>query len=220
MKAAMCLELDQPLVVEDVTPLDPGPRDVVVRITASGVCHSDLSVINGTLPMPPPVDPRPRGHRRRRRGRRRRQRAGGRRPRDRLVHPRVRPLLVLPPRPVEPVREHLHGDDRCHACAGPTATALQSMTGLGTFAEMMTVDEHVGGEGRDRPPRRAARADRLRRHHRCRRRAQHRPRRARLDRRGHRVRRRRPGRHPGRAHRRRGADHRHRPRRAEARQRR
>jgi S-(hydroxymethyl)glutathione dehydrogenase/alcohol dehydrogenase len=50
MKAALCLELDQPLSVEDVTPLDPGPGDVIVRITASGVCHSDLSVINGTLP--------------------------------------------------------------------------------------------------------------------------------------------------------------------------
>jgi S-(hydroxymethyl)glutathione dehydrogenase/alcohol dehydrogenase len=50
MKAAMCLELDQPLAVEEVTPLDPGPGDVIVRITASGVCHSDLSVINGTLP--------------------------------------------------------------------------------------------------------------------------------------------------------------------------
>ena len=50
MKAALCLEQDQPLVVEEVTPLDPGPGDVIVRVTASGVCHSDLSVINGTLP--------------------------------------------------------------------------------------------------------------------------------------------------------------------------
>ena len=50
MKAAICLEQDQPLSVEEVTPLDPGPTDVIVRITASGVCHSDLSVINGTLP--------------------------------------------------------------------------------------------------------------------------------------------------------------------------
>jgi S-(hydroxymethyl)glutathione dehydrogenase/alcohol dehydrogenase len=50
MKAALCLEQNQPLSVEEVTPIDPGPRDVIVRITASGVCHSDLSVINGTLP--------------------------------------------------------------------------------------------------------------------------------------------------------------------------
>ena len=55
MKAAIFTENDGPLSVEDVKPLDPGPRDVVVRVTASGLCHSDLSVINGTLPMPPPA---------------------------------------------------------------------------------------------------------------------------------------------------------------------
>lgn len=42
------------LSVEDVTPLDPGPSDVVVRIGASGVCHSDVSAANGTIPTPPP----------------------------------------------------------------------------------------------------------------------------------------------------------------------
>src|SRR3954447_7072702 len=42
------------LSVEDVTPLDPGPADVVVRIGASGVCHSDVSAADGTLPTPPP----------------------------------------------------------------------------------------------------------------------------------------------------------------------
>ncbi len=54
MRAAIFVEPDGDLVVEDVKPTDPGPRDVVVQVTASGVCHSDLSVINGTLPMPPP----------------------------------------------------------------------------------------------------------------------------------------------------------------------
>ena len=55
MRAAIFVEPDGDLVVEDVKPTDPGPRDVVVNISASGVCHSDLSVINGTLPMPPPA---------------------------------------------------------------------------------------------------------------------------------------------------------------------
>jgi S-(hydroxymethyl)glutathione dehydrogenase / alcohol dehydrogenase len=55
MRAAIFVEQDGDLVVEDVKAADPGPRDAVVRITASGVCHSDLSVINGTLPMPPPA---------------------------------------------------------------------------------------------------------------------------------------------------------------------
>ena len=43
-----------------------------------------------------------------------------RRPRDRLVHPRVRQLLLLPARPVEPLREHLHGHD-APARRAPTA---------------------------------------------------------------------------------------------------
>ncbi|HEX6311319.1 MAG TPA: alcohol dehydrogenase catalytic domain-containing protein, partial [Acidimicrobiia bacterium] len=48
------MEQDQPLVVEDLDAVEPGPQDVVVRIAASGVCHSDLSVMNGGLPIPPP----------------------------------------------------------------------------------------------------------------------------------------------------------------------
>lgn len=53
MRAAIFVGTPE-LSVEDVTPLDPGPRDVVVRIGASGVCHSDVSVTNGSLPIPPP----------------------------------------------------------------------------------------------------------------------------------------------------------------------
>jgi S-(hydroxymethyl)glutathione dehydrogenase/alcohol dehydrogenase len=41
--------------VEDVTTIEPGPKDVVVRIGASGVCHSDVSVLNGDAGMPPPA---------------------------------------------------------------------------------------------------------------------------------------------------------------------
>jgi S-(hydroxymethyl)glutathione dehydrogenase/alcohol dehydrogenase len=33
----------------------PGPTEVKVRIAAAGVCHSDISVINGTIPFPTPV---------------------------------------------------------------------------------------------------------------------------------------------------------------------
>jgi Zn-dependent alcohol dehydrogenase len=34
---------------------DPGPKEVKVRIVAAGVCHSDLSVIDGTIPWKPPA---------------------------------------------------------------------------------------------------------------------------------------------------------------------
>ena len=33
----------------------PGPTEVKVRMVAAGVCHSDVSVINGTIPFPTPV---------------------------------------------------------------------------------------------------------------------------------------------------------------------
>ena len=33
----------------------PGPNEVQVRIEAAGVCHSDLSVIDGTIPFPAPA---------------------------------------------------------------------------------------------------------------------------------------------------------------------
>src|SRR5690606_3648311 len=49
MRAALFVHVDEPLSVEDVTPLDPGPHDVVVRLAASGVCHSDLSMADGTV---------------------------------------------------------------------------------------------------------------------------------------------------------------------------
>src|SRR5688572_22739395 len=55
MRAAIFVGQDQELSVEDVDAIDPGPKDVLVRVDASGVCHSDLSVIDGKLPVPPPL---------------------------------------------------------------------------------------------------------------------------------------------------------------------
>jgi S-(hydroxymethyl)glutathione dehydrogenase/alcohol dehydrogenase len=55
MRAAVFVGTEQPLSIEDVEPAAPGPRDVIVEIGASGVCHSDLSVVHGYLPVPPGV---------------------------------------------------------------------------------------------------------------------------------------------------------------------
>jgi S-(hydroxymethyl)glutathione dehydrogenase/alcohol dehydrogenase len=50
MKAAICYERNQPVRIEDVQ-LDPPRRDEVrVRIAATGVCHSDLSFVQGIIP--------------------------------------------------------------------------------------------------------------------------------------------------------------------------
>ena len=54
MRAAIFVGEGRPLAVEDVTPLPPGPKDVTVQVLASGVCHSDLSIVNGYVPLPPP----------------------------------------------------------------------------------------------------------------------------------------------------------------------
>src|SRR3990172_7077517 len=50
MKAAILYETHKPLVVADVRIDPPKEGEVLVRLTASGVCHSDLHVINGDLP--------------------------------------------------------------------------------------------------------------------------------------------------------------------------
>jgi S-(hydroxymethyl)glutathione dehydrogenase/alcohol dehydrogenase len=42
-------------VRDDVEVRGPGPREVVVRIANAGLCHSDVSVIDGTIPFPTPV---------------------------------------------------------------------------------------------------------------------------------------------------------------------
>ncbi|WP_329367116.1 Zn-dependent alcohol dehydrogenase [Streptomyces sp. NBC_01483] len=42
-------------VVDDLEIRDPGPGEVRVAISAAGLCHSDLSVVDGTIPFPVPV---------------------------------------------------------------------------------------------------------------------------------------------------------------------
>ena len=54
MKAAVLREVNKPLEIEDVQHGDPGPREVLVRTVAAGVCHSDLHFQNGSYPYPLP----------------------------------------------------------------------------------------------------------------------------------------------------------------------
>ena len=55
MKAAVMRALREPLAIEDIQIGTPGPREVVVRTAATGVCHSDLHVLDGSLPNPVPI---------------------------------------------------------------------------------------------------------------------------------------------------------------------
>jgi alcohol dehydrogenase len=45
----------RPLLVDDVRIDPPGLGEIVVQIKAAGLCHSDLSVINGDRPRPTPM---------------------------------------------------------------------------------------------------------------------------------------------------------------------
>jgi alcohol dehydrogenase len=47
----------RPLAIEQVELPDPGPGEVLVRIRAVSLCHSDLSVINGDRRWPLPIVP-------------------------------------------------------------------------------------------------------------------------------------------------------------------
>jgi Zn-dependent alcohol dehydrogenase len=54
-KAVLCRELNNAVVVEEISVDSPRRGEVMVKLGACGVCHSDLSATNGTIPMPPPL---------------------------------------------------------------------------------------------------------------------------------------------------------------------
>jgi alcohol dehydrogenase len=63
MKAAILTEMgrprpyatSKPLAVEEVQLDPPGPGELLIKIKATGLCHSDLSVVNGDRPRPMPM---------------------------------------------------------------------------------------------------------------------------------------------------------------------
>lgn len=54
-RAVVCRELNQPVVVEEIVVEAPRRNEVMIKLSACGVCHSDLSATNGTIPFPPPL---------------------------------------------------------------------------------------------------------------------------------------------------------------------
>ena len=55
MKAAVLRAVGQPLQIEEVQIGLPGPREVLIRTVAVGVCHSDLHFIEGSYKHPLPA---------------------------------------------------------------------------------------------------------------------------------------------------------------------
>jgi S-(hydroxymethyl)glutathione dehydrogenase / alcohol dehydrogenase len=54
-RAAVLYGRHQPFVVEEVDLDPPGPGEVLVEMAAGGVCHSDWSVVEGTIPKEFPI---------------------------------------------------------------------------------------------------------------------------------------------------------------------
>jgi len=55
VRAAVLPAIGAPLEITDIDLPDPGPGQVRVRLAAAGVCHSDLSLSNGTMRVPVPA---------------------------------------------------------------------------------------------------------------------------------------------------------------------
>jgi propanol-preferring alcohol dehydrogenase len=53
MRAAVVREFKQPLIIEDRPVPEPGDGQVLVKIEASGLCHTDIHAANGDWPVKP-----------------------------------------------------------------------------------------------------------------------------------------------------------------------
>jgi S-(hydroxymethyl)glutathione dehydrogenase/alcohol dehydrogenase len=56
VRAAVMRAENEPLVIEELTGGSLlGARQVLVQVDATGVCHSDLTILSGAVPLPPPM---------------------------------------------------------------------------------------------------------------------------------------------------------------------
>ena len=223
IRAAVLEEFANPLVVQDVELEGPGPGEVLVRLAACGVCHTDLYTASGA---DPPAT---------------RRRCSATRASGVVeevgegvtsVAPGDHVVTLFSPQ----CRECIHClSDQTNLCLAIREQQNKGYLPDGTTRLHRNGDEHpplhghehvrrgdrdAGDRARQGEPRGAARRDlhaRLRRHHGHRRRALHRQGRAGLDLRGLRRRAGRPRRGGRRAARRRRADRRGRPLRGAAR---
>lgn len=54
-RAAVTNGVNEPFGVEEIEVADVGPRDVLVKMAASGICHSDLNCVEGKMPHAMPA---------------------------------------------------------------------------------------------------------------------------------------------------------------------
>lgn len=153
MEVASPYATSRPLTLETLELDPPGPGEVLVRIKAAGLCHSDLSVINGNRPRPMPmalgheaagiveeVGPAEEG-----------SRASDLKPGDHVVFVFVpscghcepctvgRPALCEPGAAANGAGTLLSGARRLHRADG---TAVNHHLGVSAFADYATVSRH------------------------------------------------------------------------------
>jgi propanol-preferring alcohol dehydrogenase len=54
MKAVRFVGAGKPIEVVDLPKPQPKPGEVLIRIGGAGVCHSDLNILHGQVPLPGP----------------------------------------------------------------------------------------------------------------------------------------------------------------------
>ncbi|GAA2313110.1 zinc-binding dehydrogenase [Streptomyces violaceusniger] len=140
MRAAVMEDQARPLAVRELRTADPGPHEVVVRLSASGVCHTDLHMLTGDLHVPVPAVL---GHE----GSGVVERVGAAVERVRRGDRVVTAAAGSCGRCFYCVRAEPHNCDEIAVRVttprflGEGGVKLQGLAGLGTFAELMTVHE-------------------------------------------------------------------------------
>ena len=148
MRAAVLEEFGQPLAVQEVELAEPRAGEVLVRLVACGVCHTDLYTASGADPSG--YAPAVLGHE----GAGVVERVGPDVTSLRRGRPRRHPLLA-PVRRVRPLRrpahQPLHGDPRAaeqglparrhHPASPATASEIRHFMGCSTFAEYTVMPE-------------------------------------------------------------------------------
>ena len=179
-RAAVLRQIGRPMAIERIAigPLQPG--DVLVKVAAASLCHTDLEVIEGqlALPLPAVLGHETAGH----------VAALGegvtslarRRPGGAVLEPALRPLLPLRARPADPLRALPGERPEGAAFRRPPAAGLRRWrhaAPVDVSRRLLRIRRRPGAAGgaraggdpaRPRLPARLRRHDRLRRRDACR----------------------------------------------------
>jgi hypothetical protein len=149
-RAAVAWEPQKPLVIEEIDVDGPKEGEVLLKVVATGVCHTDAFTLSGDDPEGAfPCMSGSRGRLRSGRMRTRRQGTEAGRSRHSALHPRMRRMRILPLCQEQPLSVHRrHGLDRLHARPHPPVfSSRQTAVSLYGLLDLLRVHRGAG----DRP---------------------------------------------------------------------